>query len=310
MMAMAEYSFRGLPDVIQPTTLAEAWQAKRRLGAAAAYISGGTLLRTQWENGVKPVPHLMVSLESIKELMGIEFVESTNQLRIGSLMTLSSCRKDSKLREHAPMLVEACRNIAAPSIRNLATIGGNVSGLTGDALPALLAMDGEVGIYRDGAMSFEPIRQWLHRSGGAKASDDIVCSVQLPVASPSIHVTPSGWRSWTYYKKVGRREAFTPSLVTVAMAGIISTSGEMAHVRVAMGGGAAVPIRLGEVEHLLQAHRLNTALLPHVIEAVMKDASVASDAFASDRYRKEVAANLIAAQLWTLGKTSGSRRSS
>lgn len=62
-MAVGEYP---LPEmrkrVWQPRTLAEAWQLKRTLGEQAVIVSGGTLLRTQWEAGTAIMPGHLISL--------------------------------------------------------------------------------------------------------------------------------------------------------------------------------------------------------------------------------------------------------
>lgn len=143
------------PGVYQPRSLQEAWELKTILGEGAVYVSGGTLLRTQWEAGTAPLPRQMIDLRNIAGMGEIGLAE--DYLTIGSLVSLSQCRENRDLREIAPAVQEAARNIAAPAVRNLATLGGNISSGYGDILPALLVYDAEVASFDGKFLSVQPV---------------------------------------------------------------------------------------------------------------------------------------------------------
>lgn len=295
-MEMAKHSER--QTVWQPATAEEAWLLKRRLGDTACYVSGGTLLRTQWENGVKPAPLHLISLESIEELRGVQLTEG--YASIGAAMNLNECRSHEALRQYGGLLVRAIEQIAAPSIRHLATIGGNISSLVGDSVPALMAMDARLIVIRGSERLALSIRKWVQGTEGAREADDIIGRVLIP-ADPDASEQSDEW--FQFYEKLGRREAFTPSLVTVAGEGRLSEDGVLREVRLSAGGGSALPDRLPDAEQALSGSRLSEEMLSFIHQSIKNQYKAAEDLFAGSEYRKEATANLITSRLWKLMKS-------
>ncbi|MNN63056.1 putative xanthine dehydrogenase subunit C [compost metagenome] len=126
------------------------------------------------------------------------------------------------------------------------------------------------------------------------SSHDIVATVSIaPIEGLE------GMRRFEAFRKVGRREAFIPSLVTVGLAGFIDSGGTLSGIRIAAGGGSGRPQRLEEAEKLLEGNCLPEDLLPEVYEAVLRQFEISDDAFVTAEYKKKTAANLIAAELWS-----------
>lgn len=283
------------PALYQPATLEEAWKLKRNLGERAVYAAGGTLLRTMWENGTAALPDVLIDLRGIKDFSGIRY--DGDQLVIGALTDLSKCRSSAEIAAAAPALREAARGIAAPSVRNLATLGGNLACGYGDTLPALLVVEAELAVFGPSPVQWLPVAAWLaDRWSGAYDPETILAGVRLPAAA----APGEGGRRFEAYRKVGRREAFTPSLVTAALAGFTGEGGVLRGVRIAAGGGSGCPQRLGKAEALLEGRRLSAELLPSLCEAVHEEYAPSGDAFATGAYKTKTAANLIAAELWRL----------
>lgn len=283
-----------LPAVYHPESLQEAWELKTRLGSEAVYVSGGTLLRTQWEAGTAPMPQQMIDLRKIPGMNEIGSAE--DYLTVGSQVTLSQCRRSPLLREVAPAVLEAARNIAAPAVRNLATLGGNIAAGYGDLLPALLANDSEIASYDGKFLTVQPVGTWLNsRWSAEKPAADIVAGVRLP----SVEREQEGWRRLEVFRKVGRREAFSASLVTIAVTLTLDASDHgMSGVRIAAGGGTGRPQRIVPAEALLEGKVWNDNLLATVYEAVESSFATYSDPFATEAYKKKTAGNLIVSELW------------
>lgn len=282
-----------LPDVIQPRSLHEAWERKQELGDSARYVAGGTLLRTQWENGTALMPKQLIDLRQISGLADITLTEF--HLSLGALVPLSQCRSNGDLRAVAPALQEAARCIAAPSIRNLATLGGNIASGFGDILPALLVYDAEMISFDGKFMTGLPLVQWLNNHwSGMKAAAELVAEIRI---SPARREHPLTDRL-EIFRKVGRREAFTPSLVTIAISAAIDTEHRFHEVRIAAGGGSGRPQRLSKAEALLEDVMYSEALLPALYEVVEDSFETYSDPFATELYKKKTAGNLVVAELW------------
>ncbi|MCR2805513.1 FAD binding domain-containing protein [Paenibacillus soyae] len=295
-MAMENAERAGETALHEPKTAEEAWRVKRSLGHAASYVSGGTLLRTQWENGLKSMPRHLISLEKIGELSGIRLAGA--HVRIGAAARLNECRAHPLLLRHGGLLVRAIGEIAAPSVRHLATLGGNVSSLTGDAIPALMAMDASVIFFRERCWRTESVRDWIQGAGAVREPDDLIGAIAIPVRSGDGEGDEEAGGSFEFYEKVGRREAFTPSLVTVAGQGMVSDDGALRDIRLSAGGGSALPDRLPAAERALSGARLSEEMLAVIHQTIKDQYKAAEDLFAGSGYRKEASANLITSQLW------------
>ncbi|GGG79677.1 putative xanthine dehydrogenase subunit C [Paenibacillus radicis (ex Gao et al. 2016)] len=270
---------------------------KRLWGATASYTAGGTLLRTQWESGLAPVPAYLIDLSGIAELHGIHD-EADGNWRIGPMTTLTSCRSHLGLQTAHPLLTEAVRNIAAPSVRNLATLGGNIVSAVGDALPALLACNSVLQWRTEQGITDQALTEWLEAEQLQSAwKERLLVGIQLP-RQTSISQT----KRILAYHKVGRREAFTPSVVTVAINGQLGDDGIWRDIRIAAGGGQTRPRRLEHTEALLMENPSNSPSLAVVYQSLLAEFKPKGDSFASADYRRRTAANLIVSELWKAAK--------
>ncbi len=281
------------PSLWHPRDATEAWTFKRLLDSDAVYVAGGTLLRTQWESGLAAMPKHLIDLTAVPGLKGI--TKEEHSLAIGSLTTLGECRKDPHIARHCPILIEAIRSIAASSVRNLATIGGNIASRVGDSLPVFIVCHADFEWNTGLSPMTEDASEWAER-----------LQVQLPKAShlltrvhlPLFKETEIVPKRFGAFHKVGRREAFTPSLVTVALNGGLKANGTIAEIRIAAGGGQTIPHRLAAAEKLLKGQAVSRELLAAVHQAVIDGYQPKADPLATDAYRKKTAANLIVTELW------------
>ncbi|MET3849703.1 FAD binding domain-containing protein [Paenibacillus sp. OAE614] len=296
------------PTVWHPADAREAYLLKRRFGQQADYVAGGTLLRTEWEAGTRSISPHWIDLQRVTGLREV-FMEAGG-LCIGSQVTLGTCRRHPSLASLYPLVGEAIRSTAASSVRNVATLGGNVCSGVGDVLPALLLYDAELEWQDEhGPVAPLPLTEWLElRAADALDPDRILLTIRLPAradvtgiqqASGGDNGLPSLLRIAVYHK-VGRREAFSPSLVTTAVSAEIDAAGCFRQVKIATGGGKAKPARLGALEAWLEGSKADLSRLPDVYERVLEEYRPAGDIFAGESYRRKTAASLITADLWQL----------
>lgn len=248
--------------VLHPATLDAALDALRAPGARA--VAGGTALQVDWSQG-KVRPGVLVRLDGL----GLDAVAPApgGGLRIGAMARLAALGEDPALARAAPLLVRALGDVAAPGVRRLATIGGQVGWGAGCLLPALLALDARVGVSGGAVV---PLADWL------AAPDGLVLWIDLPPTAPEAR--------WIW-RKIGLRAAFTPSVIVVA--GVVGPQG----ARLAAGGGVVRPQRLPGAE----------AAVPFGAEAVraavLAEIEAPGCAFRSGAYRARVAAGALAAGL-------------
>ncbi|NIK68960.1 FAD binding domain-containing protein [Paenibacillus sp. BK720] len=282
------------PFVWHPATTAEAVQLKASLGAEGVFAAGGTLLRTQWESGLAAMPNHLINIGAIVELQGLQLDVGSGRGSFGAMMTLSDIRTSPIVNTRFPLLTEAARSIAAPSIRNLATIGGNVLSMVGDSLPALLIYD-PVLHWHDGSSGLEePLSDWLSTAAAHPAwKERLLLSVSL--TEPALD---SNTKRFVAYHKVGRRDAFTPSVVTAAFSIQLDPDNRLRDVRLAFGGGQTIPHRLETVEQFLIGKPADKKIITEVYSMIVEHYEPKGDAFVPVSYRKKAAANLIASELW------------
>ncbi|NOU84190.1 xanthine dehydrogenase [Paenibacillus sp. LMG 31460] len=285
------------PSVWQPTSVAEAMRMKHKWGDDSVLIAGGTWLRTRWENGISPLPQHLISLGNISSLSGLT-VDSLGHIHIGPAVCLADLMKNELVRQRCGLLVQACSEIAAPSVRNLASIGGNVMSRTGDLIPVLLVMDAQI-ICSDGQNERSlALTEWLESP--ISSQNEVMTGIVVPSAVPLEEES-----KYEFYLKVGRREAFTPSVVTVAGRLSLGKDGTLTSIAIAAGGGSAVPARFKEQEAAAIGQPLSKELLKYLHKAVFAEFDAVADDYAGVTYRKQTAANLIVSECYKAWQKGG-----
>jgi 4-hydroxybenzoyl-CoA reductase subunit beta len=89
----------------------------------ALYLAGGTDLMVNMRRRIREPQHL-IALKGVDELRGIRVEKDT--LTVGALTTLTELSGHVDVAKHVPLLAEAAGLVAGPTIRNMATVGGNL----------------------------------------------------------------------------------------------------------------------------------------------------------------------------------------
>src|SRR5258705_322031 len=112
-----------------PSTIDEATALLAKLGEDAKVLSGGQSLIPLMKLRLASPAHL-VDINGIPGLSGIR--EGDGVLRIGALTRESDLEESELVRSRYPLLHDTSKVIADPIVRNLATVGGNLThvGLT------------------------------------------------------------------------------------------------------------------------------------------------------------------------------------
>lgn len=299
-MVTPAYGSGAMPSVWQPENLQELQTLRSRLKGMCCFTAGGTLLRTQWEGGLIPAPEHMVSLGRIPEMSGVSI--RGDELVIGAMTRLKECASQALLHQ-LPILQEAVNAIAAPSIRNVATIGGNVVSGVGDTLTALLVCDAELHWLTDSGIEIRSVSSWLQGGrDGSRNPGDVLIAIHIPMRLSSMLDVNSEYRpaarEVSFYRKLGRRETFSASLVTVALYGEIDSDNRWSKIAIAAGGGSGMATRLLESEQQLLGSEASVIQAATLAAAVASEFTTYGDAFATEHYRKQTAGNMLGAGLW------------
>ena len=111
-------------ELQEPSSVYGALAALEEHGSDAMVIAGGTDLLPNMKHGLFE-PKVLVSLQNIQELHGIEETEDGG-LSIGAMTPLAEVAAHPLVRSKAPALAEATGVVAGPQLRTMGTLGGNV----------------------------------------------------------------------------------------------------------------------------------------------------------------------------------------
>lgn len=185
----------------------------------------------------------LVDIRRIPELNEVSLEE--DQVKLGAAVTFSHAIKDPILQKVAPFLVEACKTIGGPAVRNCGTFGGNVSNAAAcaDSLPSLVCL--------------EAIAHLRSQKGERQVKvEDLVTGphqTQIEIGELLTHFTfkvpPQSAKSC--FIKIGRRKAQSISRLSIAVIGTVDAAGLVDYIRVCPGAAVATPVRFPKVEGVL-----------------------------------------------------------
>jgi len=279
-------------DYFLPRSLPEALALLETHGPELLVIAGGTVAMPLINEGIS-LPGAVMGLR----LAGLDRLEHVDgMLRIGATTTIGRLLD----QEVVPLLRDAARNTASWSIRNLATVGGNLFTPPpgGDVAVALLALDASVILTGRQGERTVPIADFF--TGfltNRLAPDELLTAIAVPVSDEP-----------TAYRKFGRKHANTPAVVTVAVR-IRWEGGRVADARIALGAVGPHPIRARRAEQVVVGTGLDPVTIAAAAEAAATDCDPASDAIASAWYRRRMCALQVGRALEQLApRAEGSGR--
>ena len=241
-------------------------------GPELLVMAGGTVAMPLINEGIS-LPEAVMGLR-LAGLGGLE--RAGDMLRIGATATLTQLLD----QDAVPMLREAARNTASWSIRNMATVGGNLFTPPpgGDVAVALLALDAGVTLASTRGERVLPLADFMTGFMSTElAADELLVEISVPIRGEP-----------TAYLKLGRKHASTPSVVTVAVR-LEWRGGRVADARIALGAVGPHPIRAREAERLLVGTRLDAEAIAAASVAAAQECEPFTDGIATDWYRRRMA---------------------
>lgn len=231
----------------EPRTLAEALSLLADLkGDSCDILAGGTdLLASMQQHKIQPK-----NIVNIRKLAGLDYVDVQPGAgaRIGALATIRSLEKSSALTAKYPILAQAVRFFGGITIRNMATIGGNLArgNPSADLPPVLICLDARIHAARPGGERVIPVEEFFVRPGvTVLEKDEILTEVEIPEP-------PAGARG-AYVKQCVRARAVDLATVGVGVLVCPKKPGPVCReVRIAYAGAAPVPLRVTDAENALR----------------------------------------------------------
>ena len=244
-----------------PQNIAEVQENLSQIQEEVAFISGGTDLIIQLNNG-QIRPAWLIDLSQIPELHYIK--EEEGRLRIGSATTFTQISENRLIREKARCLGQAASQVGSTQIRNRATLGGNVAKASpaGDSLPALLALEAWVSILGPEGLRRVAFSELQSQNGTGLQAKELITEIDLPLGEAKANT-----QIISGFAKVGSRTAVTIAKLNMAVrAEIDSGNSRIKRIWWVVGAIGRTPFRLEELELELQGKTINQNLAREIAE--------------------------------------------
>ncbi len=248
----------------------------------ATLVAGNTDVGLWINKQLRKLP-LMISLAGVQELKTIRIDQDTISISAG--VTVSDAF--ATIQQYFPELEDLFRRFASMSVRNAATLVGNIANGSpiGDSMPILIALQSEIQL-RQGSNERALALQDFYLGYQQKdlRAGEFVQALRIPLNQQQYQMA-------SY--KVSKRFDQDISAVCAAFVLGLDDAGKVAHIRIAFGGMAAIPARATQCEAALLGQVWEQSTIDVARAKLAEDFSPLSDMRASADYRQRVAQNLL-----------------
>ncbi|MEA4883065.1 MAG: FAD binding domain-containing protein [Clostridia bacterium] len=266
--------------MVEPFVAVRARSARDAVGLlganlGASVIAGGTDLVVKMKDG-RARPKVLVSIDAAEDLSGIE--DLGDEVWIGAGCTHAQISSSEVVKGRAHLLAAASISVGSPQIRNRGTIGGNIGtgSPAGDAIPALMAMNGRVvAESKRGRREFSAEDFFLGPGRTGLEPDELILGVRVLADRPG---------DIAAFRKLGQRRAMSISIASVAVHGHLQ-GGALTDVRVALGSVAPTVVRARALEAALEGKEVTAESLADACALAREAASPIADIRGTREYR-------------------------
>lgn len=226
-------------------------------------IAGGTALLILIKQGIF-VPKTLINLKKITGAGEITY-NSKQGLRVGGLASIYEVESAPAVRQHYPLLAQACHVVANIRIRNMATIGGNLAhaDYQSDPPAALVALDASVELTNRVKVRTVKLAEFLlgmYETGLER--DELLTGLLVPPPAPNCR--------GTYLKFTTRSSEDRPCAGVAATVQL--SNGVCQEARVVVGAVSPTPVVVTDRD-LVNGKKLT----PNLIEEITLKAEAAVD---------------------------------
>jgi len=285
-------------DYFAPSTIEESLDLLTRYGDDAKLLAGGQSLIPTMKLRLAQ-PRYLIDLGQVRDLPG-GIRRDGDHLVIGPLTLHADVAVSEIVRQTLPGLAEAAAVIGDVQVRNRGTIGGSAAHADpGADFPVILtALNASFLVASRGGIRTISVDQFfVDFFTTALAHDEVLTEIHVPLP-------PDG--ASTAYAKLGN----PASGYVVVSAGVLvarGASGECVSARVAVGGVQATPFRAVAVEESLRGQPLTPEIIAAAAARATEGADTYADLYASEDYKRQVAAVYVRRALEAAVGVNGER---
>lgn len=215
-------------------------------------LSGGTDLQVYLH--YRPADfNRVVDISLLPELKVIR--SRGKEITLGAGVTFAEVIENSLLRDTVPFLVEACRAVGSPQIRNLGTLGGNVANAAAcaDSLPVLVCLDAIAHLRGSPGERSLPVAEMVQGPNRTLIQPgELLTHFTFEVPPPGVK---------TGFTKLGRRNALAISRLSLAAMGRLDALNQVDFIRITPGSVTPQTVRFNKIEAMLLGKKLTSELI-------------------------------------------------
>lgn len=217
----------------------------------AVIIAGGSDVLIKIHHG-KLSGATLVSIQGLDELRGVK-LQDDGKIKIGAVTSFSHITKNPIIQKYIPVLGEAVDQIGGPQVRNIGTIGGNVSnGVTSaDSSSTLFALGAQLEITGPSGIRVIPISEYYVGVGK-------VCLKNGELLT-AIYITKENYEGFTgHYIKYAMRNAMDIATLGCSVSCKLSVQKDVVEdVHVAFGVASPTPMRCPKAEEAIKGMKIS-----------------------------------------------------
>lgn len=268
-------------EYFEPLTIKEAVSLLGKYGEKAKVLAGGTdLVPLMKERTVRP--EYVIDISRITDLNYIRF-NGDRSLRIGAMTTVRSIEQSTQLQPRYGLLCQAASQLASSSIRNVATVVGNLCNAapSADMAPALIVSSATVKLVSSAGERIIPLEDFFTGPGATVLkTDELVAEIQVPAPQPN---------SGGVYIKYSARGGEDLALVGVAAMVTLNTAdGSCADAKIALGAVSPTPVRAHKAEEMLKGKRIVEELAVKAAQTMSVESCPIDDVRCAADYRRQM----------------------
>jgi xanthine dehydrogenase small subunit len=212
-------------------------------------------------------------------------------LAVGAAATVAELAESPLIVAHWPELPGYLDLFASPSIRNMATIGGNLANgsPSADLAVILLALGATLDLrHGPEQRTISLVELHIGHHLLALKPGELIVAVNIPPRPPGAICS---------FDKVARRRSDDVAAVNLASLGWLGADGRIADLRIAAGGVAATPKLLVSPADVLTGHIADPLRFAFAVQAIADVIAPIDDVHGRATYRRRLLTHLLAAQL-------------
>lgn len=280
-----------------PTGVDEVIDLLEKYGDDAKILAGGQSLIPLLKSRVTTIPYL-ISLSGIRELSYIN--EGTSVTRIGAMTVDSDLEYSDTIRKRYPILMDALGKLADPLVRNMGTVGGNIShGDPSNDLPAvMLALKATfVARGRGGNRNIKARDFYIDTFTTALEHDEVLTEISIPVWKDNSGGSYVKFEKGTWnFSVAGSAVQLRLEKGSVVEAGIAITS---------MGPKA---LYIPDAEDYLLGKKYDKSVISKAADIVVENSQPSPDSYGSVEYKKNILRRITIEAMENAFRRSGSVR--